>query len=248
MQEARPEIKKKLLWKLRWETVMREKWIWVLLLLAIVIPAVTEMIDGFPKALSNVLNNVSFGYIAGMLFYVMSDFNGRTSRRLEAIQNLAQTYSFCAIQLDDLKLHLWILGRNGGFEDNYLDIARKRIIMRQCTEEDPSKLTFVELNPDALVHLRSCASFISQSINNTLIRSGQDLSSEEQSYLQLLDGLYSRLFIHSRMDFQIGEVVTTASVDVDNYIETLYGLDTMIHKLKAKYLPYVYVKLIGYDW
>ena len=233
-------------------SIVEEKWIWLILLIALAMPIITSFLgdcqNQILKVSKAILDNVSFGYIAGMLFYIFTEFLGKTSRRLDAIQEIAQTYSFSAFILDELKLYLGVSGINNEFVADYINKGRNNLVVRQCAPEDRDKLTFVVLNKDTVEMLRARCSVLIDRINITLTRCGHDLKTEEIVYLQNLASLYGNIFRNSKREFSREEEIIAALVDVDHFLEVLKGLDTRLHSIKGDYLKYVYVSLYEFDW
>lgn len=82
------KIRTKKLWLFRWDKIKSNRWVWVLFIVSI---AISFAINAFVneqseascmKALIAILNNVSYGYIAGFLFYLLSDFIPSTDKEL----------------------------------------------------------------------------------------------------------------------------------------------------------------------
>ena len=92
---------------LRWDKVKQSPAIWILFLLCLVVSFCTNaFVDdnsraSFVKALIVVCNNICYGYIAGFVFYFLSQFLPDTKKEIEAdlrilssLENILNTMSF----------------------------------------------------------------------------------------------------------------------------------------------------------
>lgn len=152
-----------------------------------------------------------------MLFYIFTEFLGKTSRRLDAIQEIAQTYSFSAFILDELKLYLGISGINDEFVPDYIAKGRENLVLRQCAPENSDKLTFVVLNKDTIETLRARCSLLIDRINITLTRCGHELKTDELVFLQNLASLDVIIFRNTKQEFSRDEEIIAALVDVEHF-------------------------------
>jgi len=94
--KARKAFNKKMLWNIRLMLIKEEKFIWFFLLFALIFPAIPFANLGISIPLLHpfrvILDNVCYGYIAGMIFYLFSDFRPRSYRIYKAKQHLASMY------------------------------------------------------------------------------------------------------------------------------------------------------------
>lgn len=87
--KAKKRFYSRLLCRIRWERIKDEKIIWFLLICSILFPIIP--FSSFVKcncfiysAIHSIITNVSYSYVAGVVFYVFSDFRPETKQLMTA--------------------------------------------------------------------------------------------------------------------------------------------------------------------
>ncbi len=95
-----PSKKTRKLWLLRWDRIKQSPAVWILFVACLACSFVLNaLIDdnseaSVLKALIVVCNNICYGYIAGFVFYVLSQFLPDTSKELEANVRIVSNVDF----------------------------------------------------------------------------------------------------------------------------------------------------------
>lgn len=234
--KARKVFNRKMLWNIRLKMGKEEKLIWFLLLIALVFPVIpfSKLGIGVPflHPCRVILDNVSYGYIAGMIFYLFSDFRPKSYRIFKAKQQLASMYSSIHTNYVIAVDTLGIIDNEGKLVDSSEAVARQTVFLN---EKDDSHIA---INEGVISTVKAMLNMVDKEIGDLLLLHNGDLEENEVKDINRFRNLFDTLKISNLYDFVISHDIVVANNDLDYFLSSLILNYTISKRLKEQYSVY----------
>lgn len=218
--------------------IKEEYGIWMFLVLALFFPifpfASFGMGCSFLHPFRVVLDNVCYGYIAGMLFYMFSDYLPRSQKIFKSKQKLAETYRSLNTEFATIADTLNILDDKGDTINEYKGPAR-RVLVKSCQDDKHSTL-----NEKALSRIKAHFVLIKNEIDALLLMYQDVLNEEELKNLNCHNHVYDKLHYSSLSEYISANVVCVTNADLDYFIDDFYLNYKIVYRLKTQYSSYLF--------
>lgn len=235
---ARKQFNKRQLRNIRLQMVKDEYAIWILLFCALffsVIPFARLGIGcSFLHPFRVVLDNVCYGYIAGMIFYLFSDFFPRSLKIQKSKQKIAETYRSLYMDFFVIGDILSVIDNNGKIVDEYQKAALSVLVKSNKDEK------LVAVNEKILSKIKACFILIQNEIDEFLLMYQDVLTEEELKQLHWHKHVYDKLHYSSLSEYISSEEVCVTSADLDFFIEDFCHNCRIINRLKKRYSTYLF--------
>jgi len=234
--KARKAFNKKMLWKIRLRIAKEEKLIWIFLLVALIFPVIpfSKLGIGVPflHPCRVILDNVSYGYIAGMIFYLFSDFRPKSFRIYKAKQQLASMYSSIHLNYVLAANALGVLDNEGKLVNSSGTVARQCLLLK---ETDDSHLA---INEGVISTVKAMLNLVDKEIVDLLLLHNGDLEENELKDINRFRNLFDTLKISNLYDFISSHDIVVANNDLDYFLSSLILNYTISKRLKEQYSVY----------
>lgn len=236
--KARKMFNRRTLSIIRWQMIRDEYIIWVLLFIALFFPVFPFARLGVGCSVLHpfrvVLDNVCYGYIAGMIFYLFSDFRPRSQKIFKSKQKLAETYRSLNTEFATIAYTMNILDDKGGVINEYKGPAR-RVLVKGSQDDKHSTL-----NEIVLSRIKSIFVLIKNEIDTLLLMYQDVLNEEELKNLNWHSHVYDKLHYSSLSEYISVNVVCVTNADLDYFIDDFYLNYNMVCRLKTQYSSYLF--------
>lgn len=236
--KARKRFNKKTLLNIRWQMIKVEYAIWILLLFALFFPVFPFAKLGIGCSLMHpfrvVLDNVCYGYIAGMIFYLFSDFRPRSLKIFKSKQKLAKTYRSLNTEFIIIGDILSVIDNNGKIVNEYHDAALNVLVKRRQDEKQ------VVVNEIVLSKIKACFVLIQNDIDALLLMYQDVLTEEEIKNLNRHNNVYNKLHYSSLSEYLSSQEVFVDCVDLDYFIDDFCNNYRIVDRLKGQYSTYLF--------
>ncbi len=234
--KARKVFNRKMLWNIRLKMGKEEKLIWFLLLIALVFPVIpfSKLGIGVPflHPCRVILDNVSYGYIAGIIFYLFSDFRPKSYRIFKAKQQLASMYSSIHTNYVIAVDTLGIIDNEGKLVDSSEAVARQTVFLN---EKDDSHIA---INEGVISTVKAMLNMVDKEIGDLLLLHNSDLEENEVKDINRFRNLFDILKISNIYDFVSSHDVVVANNDLDYFLSNLIMNYSVSKRLKEQYSVY----------
>lgn len=231
--KARKMYRKKTLRHIRWQMIKDEQIIWLLLLFALLFPVLPFTRMGMGCGLLHpfrvVLDNVCYGYIAGMTFYLFSDFRPRSLKIFNSKQKLAETYRSLHTEFSMIAYFLDVTDDNGDLIIGYKNNAQRVLIKNS----QGSKQMIV--NEQILSKIKACFVLIKNDIDALLLMYHGVLTEEELKNLNWHNHVYDKLHYSSLSEFLTSDMICLSNDDIDYFIDDFCQNYQIVSRLKEQY-------------
>lgn len=235
---ARKKFNKRILRNIRLQMIKDEYAIWILLFCALIFPVIpfARMSIGcrFLHHFSVVLDNVCYGYIAGMIFYLFSVFRPQSIRIQKSKQKLAETYRSLYMEFFDIGDILSVMDNKGKIIDEYRKAALSVLVKSYKDEKQ------VAVNEIVLCKINACFILIQNEIDEILLMYQDVLTEEELKNLHWHKHVYDKLHYSSLSEYISSEEVHATTVDLDYFIDDFCINFRIIIRLKDQYSTYLF--------
>lgn len=212
--------------------------IWVLLLIAMFFPVFPFARLGigcsFLHPFRVVLDNVCYGYIAGMIFYLFSDFRPRSLKIFKSKQKLAETYRSLNTEFAIIGDILSVIDNNGTIIAEYKDAALNVLVK---SHQDHMQVT---VNEKVLGKIKACFVLIQNEIDALLLMYQDVMTEEELKNLNWHNHVYDKLHYSSLSEYISANVVCVANADLEYFIDDFCQNYGIVDRLKAQYSTYLF--------
>lgn len=234
--KARKAFNKKMLWKIRLMLIKEEKFIWFLLLFALIFPAVPFANLGISIPLLHpfrvILDNVCYGYIAGMIFYLFSDFRPRSYRIYKAKQHLASMYSSIHLNYVFAVESLGMIDNEGNLVDDSETVAYKSLYNDEIDDNH------IAIKEKIISKVKAMLNLVDKEIEDLLLLHNGDLEEDEIIDINRFRNLFDKLKTSNLYDYVSSHDIVVANNDLEYFLSSL-GLNYNISKrLKERYSVY----------
>ena len=234
--KARKAFNKKALWKIRLMMAEEEKLIWILLLVALIFPVVPfsklGISNHFLHACRVVLDNVSYGYIAGMIFYLFSDFRPRSFKIYKAKQQLASLYSSIHVNYVLAADALGVIDNEGNLVDGKEATARKLLFIKEIDD------SHVAINERVISTVKAMLNLVDKEVGDVLLLHNGYLDEREIREINRFRDLFCVLRISNIYDFVSSHDIIVANNDLDFFLSSFLLNYSVSKRLKGQYSVY----------
>lgn len=234
--KARKAFNKKKLRNIRLMMANEEKLIWILLLVALVFPVLPFSMLGignpFLHACRVILDNVSYGYIAGMIFYIFSDFRPRSYKIFKAKQQLAYMYNSIHVNYVLAADALGVIDNLGNLVDNNGIAARKSLFLKKIDD------SHIAINENVISTVKAMLNLVDNEVGDLLILHNSDLDENEIKEINKFRNLFDMLKISNIYDFVSRHEIVVANNDLDYFLSSFILNYSASKRLKDQYSVY----------
>ena len=236
--KARKKFNKGTLCKIRWQMINDEYIIWILLCIALFFPVFPFERLGVGCSVLHpfrvVLDNVCYGYIAGMIFYLFSDFRPRSLKIFESKQKLAATYRSLKTEFAIIGDILSVIDNNGKIVDEYKKAALSTLIKSRPDDKQ------VTVNEIVLSKIKACFVLVQNEIDALLLMYQDVMTEEELKNLNRHNHVYDKLHCSSLSEYISANVVCVTNADLEYFIDDFCQNYRIVDRLKAQYSTYLF--------
>lgn len=233
---ARKAFNKKMLWKIRLMMAKEEKLIWVLLLAALIFPVVpfSKLGIGVPflHPCRVILDNVSYGYIAGMIFYLFSDFRPKSYSIYKAKQQLASMYRSIHTNYVLAASALRIIDDEGKLVESSEAVARQSLFVKDIDG------SHIAINESAISTVKAMLNLVDKEIGDLLLLHNGDLEENERKEINRYRNLFDLLKISNLYDFISSNDIVVDNNDLGYFLSSFVLNYTVSKRLKEQYSVY----------
>jgi hypothetical protein len=234
--KARKAFNKKILWKIRLAIAKEEKLIWFLLSVALIFPVLPFSKLGistpFLHACRVIFDNVCYGYIAGMIFYLFSDYRPKSYKIFKAKQQLASMYSSIHVNYAIAAEALGIIDNKGNFVDDSEDAARRSLFDKKIDD------SHIAIKKGVISTVKAMLNLIDKEIGDLLLLHNGDLEEKEIMDINKFRNLFDLLKISNIYDFVSSNDIVVANNDLDYFLSSFISNYSMSKRLKEQYSVY----------
>lgn len=234
--KARKAFNKKMLWKIRLRMAKEEKLIWFLLLIALIFPVVpfSKLGTGvsFLHPCRVILDNVSYGYIAGMIFYLFSDFRPKSYSIFKAKQHLASMYRSIHVNYVIAVESLGMIDNEGNLVDKSENVARQSLFQEKKDENH------IAIKEDKISKVKAMLNLVDKEIGDLLLLHNGDLEENEITDINRFKNLFDTLRISNLYDFISNHDIVVDNNDLDFFLSSLILNYTISKRLNEQYSVY----------
>lgn len=162
-----PKHKSKKLWLLRWDKVKESPWVWGIMLVCLVVPIFCHC---------EYINNICYGYIAGFIFYVLSQFLPETKKELEAKMRILTAVEAIEGYMQTFEEELLGSSYGENKHDDYL-------LASHMVNEPICRMDYVENVTDLLLTLRQDVVLLSDLCNKQIQENMKTLTFAEAKWV-----------------------------------------------------------------
>ena len=234
---ARNLFNRRTLRNIRWQMIKKEYTVWILLLFALFFPVFPFAKLGigcsFLHPFRVVLDNVCYGYIAGMIFYMFSDFRPRSLKIFKSKQKLAETYCSLNTEFTVIGDTLSVIDNNGNIVDEYKKAALSVLVKNNKDEKQ------VAVNEKVLSKIKACFVLIQNEIEALLLMYQDVLTEEEIKNMNRHNHVYDKLHYSSLSEYISSNDVYVTCADLDYFINDFCINYRIVGRLKEQYSTYL---------
>lgn len=213
-----------------------EIFIWILLLVALIFPIVpfSKLGIGTPflHACRVIMDNVSYGYIAGMIFYLFSYYRPRSYKIYNAKQQLASMYSSIHVNYVIAADALGIINNEGSLVDDSNAVARKSLVLKEIDE------SHIAIKEREISTVKAMLNLVDKEVGDLLLLHNGNLDENEIKVINRFRNLFDMLKISSIYDFVSSQEIVVAYNDLDYFLSSFIMNYTASKRLKAQYSEY----------
>lgn len=234
--KARKAFNKKILWKIRLMMAKEEKYIWIILLVALLFPVVPFSKIGisspFLHACRVILDNVCYGYIAGMIFYLFSDYRPRSYKIFKAKQHLASMYGSIHVNYGIAADTLGIIDNEGNLVNDSEAAARQSLFLKEIDD------SHIAINNGMISTVKAILNLVDKEVGDLLLLHNGDLNEDEIKKINRFRNLFDMLKISNIYDFVSSHDIVVDNNDLDYFLSSFISNYTISKRLKEQYSEY----------
>lgn len=234
--KARKAFNKKMLWKIRMMLIKEEMFIWLLFLFALIFPAVPFANLGitvpFLHPCRVILDNVSYGYIAGMIFYLFSDFRPKSYRIFKAKQHLASMYGSIHLNYILAVESLRMIDKEEHLVDKSDTVARQSLFLKEIDD------SHIAIREERISKVKAMLSLVDKEIEDLLLLHNDDLEEDEIKDINKFRNLFDKLRISNLYDYVSSHDIVVANNDLEFFLSSLCLNYDISKRLRERYSVY----------
>lgn len=234
----RKKFNRRTLLSIRCQMIKEEYVTWMLLLFALFFPVFPFARLGFGCSFLHpirvVLDNVCYGYIAGMIFYLFSDFRPRSLKIFKSKQKVAKTYRLLHTEFAIIGNILSVIDNNGKIVDEYQKTALRVLVKNQKDEKQ------VAVNETVLSKIKAHFVLIQNEIDSLLLMYQDVITEEELKNLNWHNHVYDKLHYSSLSEYISSNDVFVTCADLDYFIDDFCNNYRIVGRLKEQYSTYLF--------
>lgn len=234
--KARKSFNKKMLWTIRLNLVKEEKFIWFLLLIALIFPVIPfsklGIISPFLHSCRVIMDNVSYGYIAGMIFYLFSDFRPKSYKIFKAKHRLASVYSSIHLNYVFAADALGIISNEGNLVDNSKDVAIQSLLLKKIDDKH------IAIKEDVIGKVKAMLNLVDKEIGDLFLLHNGDMSEKEINEINRFRNLFDKLRLSNIYDYVSSHDFVVANNDLDFFLSSFILNYSTSERLKKQYASY----------
>lgn len=234
--KAQKAFNKKMLRNIRLMIAKEEKFIWFLLLVALIFPVLPfsklGIGNSFLHACRMILDNVSYGYIAGMIFYLFSDFRPRSYKIYKAKQQLASMYSSINVNYVLAADALGVIDNQGNLVDSSETAARKSLFLKEIDD------THIAINEGVISTIKAMLNLVDKEVGDLLLLHNDDLDENEIKEINKFRNLFDMLRLSNIYDFVSSHDIVVDNNDLDYFLSSFILNYSVSKRLKDQYSVY----------
>lgn len=234
--KARKAFNKNMLRKIRMMMAKEEIFIWILLLVALVFPVVpfSKLGIGTPflHACRMIMDNVSYGYIAGMIFYLFSDFRPKSYKIFKAKQQLASMYSSIYVDYVSAAEALGIIDNEGKLVDDSQTVAKQALYLKKIDD------SHIAIKEGVISKVKAMLNLVDKEVGGLLLLHNGDLDEDEIKDINKFRNLFDILRISNIYDYVSSNDIVVANNDLDYFLSSLILNYSVSKRLKEQFSVY----------
>lgn len=234
--KARKAFNKKTLWKIRLMLAKEEILIWILLSIALIFPVIPFSKLGidmpFLHSCRVIMDNVCFGYIAGMIFYLFSDFRPKSYNIFKAKQQLASMYSAIHLNYVLAADALGIIDSEGNLVKTSENVVRETIILKEIDK------SHVAINEGVMSTVKAMLNLVDKEVRDLLLLHNGDLDEKEINDINRFRNLFDLLKISNLYDYVSSHDIVVANNDLDLFLSNFILNYSTSKRLREQYSLY----------
>lgn len=234
--KARKCYNKKMLWMIRLNLVKEEKMIWFLLLIALIFPVIPFSKLGvsspFLHSCRVIMDNVSYGYIAGMIFYLFADFRPKSYRIFTAKQQLASMYSSVHVNYVIAADALGILDSEGRLVKNSENVAKQSLFLKEIDK------SHIVLKEDVIGKVKAMLNLVDKEIGDLLLLHNGDMEENEINEINRFRNLFDKLKLSNIYNYVSQHDIVVVTIDLEFFLSSFTRNYSASERLKKQYSSY----------
>lgn len=234
--KARKAFNRKMLWKIRLMLAKEEKYIWFFLLIALIFPVIpfSKLGIGVPflHSCRIIMDNVCYGYIAGMIFYLFSDFRPRSYNIFKAKQQLASMYSSIHLNYVVAADALRIIDSEGNLVEHSKNVAGQSLFIKKIDN------THISINENVISTVKAMLNLVDKEVGDLLLLHNGDLEEKEILDINKFRNLFDKLKISNIYDYVSNHDIVVANNDLDFFLSSFILNYSISKRLKEQYTLY----------
>lgn len=179
-----------------------------------------------------ILDNVSYGYIAGMVFYLFSDFRPRSYKIFKAKQQLASMYSSIHVNYIIAADALGVIDNQGNLIDSSETTARKSLFLKEIDD------SHIAINEGVISTVKAMLHLVDKEVGDLLLLHNGDLDENEIKEINKFRNLFDMLKISNIYDFVSSHDIIVANNDLDYFLSSFILNYSVSKRLKDQYSVY----------
>lgn len=218
--------------------IKNESAIWILLVFALIFPLIPFNQFGIDSAIFQnlvvVFNNVCYGYIAGFIFYIFSDFRQRSYRILKSKQKLAESYRLIHVFFLTIADSLNIIDAEGNIVDNSMQLAESALVKNRNSSH-----LFI-LDETIFGKIKACFLMMQDEIDSLLTLYHNILTEEELKDLNTIKAVFGKLHLSSLSAYVASTNISIPDKDFKYFIEEFAINYRKTKRLEVQYSSYMF--------
>ena len=186
----------------------------------------------FLHACRVIMDNVSYGYIAGMIFYLFSDFRPKSYKIYKAKQQLASMYSSVHVDYVFAVEALGIIDNDGKLVDDIQKVARQSLYLKKIDD------SHIAIKEGKISTVKAMLNLVDKEIGDLLLLHNGDLEEKEIMDINKFRSLFDILGISNLYDFVSSHDIVVANNDLDYFLSSLILNYSVSKRLKEQYSVY----------
>ena len=260
--EKKKAFKSRTLRRLAFEEAKKECSIWIIFAIAIILPFVSYKWIGihndYLHKIRVVFDNLSYSYIAGMIFYFFTSFSNRVRKKFKAKLQLQQSFSKIYNYLLSILSFFKCIDKNGNLLPDADEIIinslrinaeKKHLCLLQRLKARienyflGSKKTWnvsnmVTLNPVIMRNIKAWLSLISKEVDHVRIHNYDSLNEYEMKALNNFKSIQDKLHYSSLTEFIHSSKLEVDTNDFNYFVSSVTSSYNEAKRLSQEYKKY----------
>lgn len=245
------------------EEIKREKFIWLILVLALLLPFISYSSLGINSALLHRLHilcdNLAYSYIAGFVIYGLTIILPRIEKIFKARHQLEFAFSRIYSDLVCIAERLGYYDNDGEERSDKVKIIKRHLVVEEDVKEtacgiiknvvkdflgihshDKTCSNEVILNKKAIGIIKAMFSLIQTEVDNALRCFSNGMTEDEIKNLSNFKTISEKLFYTSLAGYVYDEEIRSSENDVDYFVNDFCNKLSAAKRLKDQYSKYNY--------